>query len=438
MLTLRTYLISVFSLGVLALCAIGPVRGMGVAPAGKAIRANDAVRQPTPRLDVRDFRCIVVGDSQTTGPNSNRIRTQFHRWDAPTVGAQVVIGNNPAGYVVNNGNGASSLISYRGRDVNTGWQDGGPSDFFAVQGHEWEVGGDLNIPHNRFGRFRLRFGSGNTDAPWSSAWGVGAPLRAYVAVRTSPMSVPAVELRAERGGVISWTARQVYELSSAWGVQVLELDLPADFNPKGDDIGIGMYFPDGYTEQAGQRVQVLGVTIERVGANGQRPRGTMIGYQGRGGWAIADHIDLISQASRAALIEMTDADHVMIILGHNFEPDGEAAIEPNLRALVSLWEQAYASVGRARPAFIYVMPWTIIQETPYDYLLEVERAMGELAGEHRGDLMVNYLPLHDYTRPDIYDPDRYTLDPRVHPADIPTADNLSQDLYEMLFEGRRE
>lgn len=438
MLTLRTYLISVFLLGVLALGAIGPVRGMGVAPAGKATRANDAVRQPTPRLDVRDFRCIVVGDSQTTGPNSNRIRTQFHRWDAPIIGDQIVLGNGSSGYLVFGSSGGIPLVNYRLVDMDEAWSNGGPGDFFAMQGHEWSVQGDLDSPYNRVGRFRLDFGAGNDEAPWDMAWGVGVPLRARVAVRTSPQCVPAIELRVERGGVLSSTARSVHELSNQWGVQIIEQIIPADFNPKGTDVGIGLFFPDGYEEQPGQVLQVLGVTIEQVGQTGGRVDGTMIGYQGRGSWTVSDHLMRLTQASRMAMIKMIEADHVLIMLGHNQEIGGMDMFEQNLRSLVSLWEQAYSGMGLSRPKFIYVTPWTIFSQDTSAYLFEVERVMDELAGEHPGDLMVNYLPLHDYTRPDIYDPDRYRLAPWVHPFDVETADNLSQDLYEMLFEGRRE
>ncbi len=139
-----------------------------------------------------------------------------------------------------------------------------------------------------------------------------------------------------------------------------------------------------------------------------------------------------------ALIEMTDADHVLIMLGHNQEPGGVDSIEANLTQLRGLWEQAYGMLGRNRPRFIYVVPWTIINVNASGYLIEVERVMTQLAGQHRRDLVVNYLPLHDYTRPDVYDPDSYRLDPTVHPADVSTAVNLAQDLYEMLFEGRRD
>jgi len=426
----------------------------GVGPAKRTVggdgRGGDAVRGGAggagvrgavarPRLDPGDFRCIVVGDSQTAGPDSGRIRTQFHRWDAPFVGEQLVVGNSSAGFVVNNGNGASGLISYRTRDLNGGWFDGGPNDFFAVLGHEWEVAGDLDIPSNRVGRFRLRFGSGNTDAPWDEAWGIGVPLRAYVAVRTSPNTVPAIELRAERGGVMSPHARSVHELNASWGVQIIEQDIPADFNPLGDDVGIGLFFPSGYVEQAGQRLQVLGVTIERVGVGGRRPRGMMVGYQGRGSWNIEDHINLISTTGRMALIEMTDADHVMVFLGHNQERGGIGNIDPNLCELVEQYEHAYQLLGRPRPRFVLVVPWTIFTHSTNLYQLEYEQALIERAGLVRDDLVVNYLPLHGYTRPDLYDPDRYRLDAaRVHPGDIPSAVNLGQDLFEMLFEGRRE
>lgn len=389
--------------------------------------------------DPDHFRCIVVGDSQTSGPESNRIRTQSHRWDANFTGEQLIIGNSFSGFLVHNGTGGSPDITYELFNINSGWRDGGARDVFAVRAHQWIFGADVQTQGMLIGRFRLRFGAGNTDAMWATPWGVDAPMRARIIIRTSPSSIPAIEVRAERGGQFSSKARAVYELNNEWGVQIIEHYIPAGFASGGDNVGIGLFPPVGYIEEPGSRLQILGVFLERVNDRGVAVPGSILAYQGNGGWSIDDHLGRITLASRVAMIQATDADHVMIMIGHNREPGGLEQIEPYLRQLVIDWEGAYAVAGRERPRFIYVCPWAVGDEHVSPYLLEMERVMGVLAAQNHNDLFLNYLKLHDYMRPDVFDPDRYTLDgPRVHPLDIPTAVNLSQDLYEMLFEGRRD
>ncbi|MAO21941.1 MAG: hypothetical protein CMJ25_14440 [Phycisphaerae bacterium] len=407
----------------------GPVPGMtGARPAGSSI-------EPAPKLSPEHFRCILVGDSQTTGPNAERVRTQTHRWDAPIIGEQVSVGAGSTGFLVNNGNGGIPQLLYRNIDLDSGWPDGGSDDFFGLFGANWTCLGDIIATESRIGRYRLRFN--NTDAPWDEAWGVGAPLVARIAVRTGPLCIDAIETRPERGGMVSTSDRRVHLLSKVPGVQIIEQPIPVDFNPAGDDVGVGLFFPPDFMESEGQVLQVLGVVIERVAPDGRRLPGTLITYQGRGGWNMTDHIDGISIASRAALAEMTDADHVIIMLGHNREPGGEAEIRLKLSELVGLWEQAYAMAGRSRPTFIYTVPWSIFEDTASDYLLEMEAAMTDMAAMHRGDLVVNYLSRYAYQTPDVFDPGRYQLDgARVHPADIVTAENLAQDLYDMLFNPR--
>lgn len=419
------------ALGAALLLLAGP--GLGKV---HARRAGTAIK-PTPALTPDSFRCIVVGDSQTTGPNADRIRTQTHRWDAPIMGEQVCVGALSTGFVVNNSNAGIANLVYQNVDPDGGWPGGGADDFFAFFGADWTCLGDITVSGARVGRYRLRFA--NSDAPWDQPWGIGRALVARIAVRTGPMCVDAVETRAERGGVVSVGARLVHTLSKVPGVQVIEQPIPADFNPSGDDVGVGLYFPSGQVEQAGQVLQVLGVVIERVAPDGRRLRGTLIGYQGRGGWSIQDHLDKISPASRVALINMTDADHVMIMLGHNQEPLGIGGVRTNLDRLVDLWEAAYMWSGRQRPTFVFVVPWAFGGTNASAYILEVEAAMKDRAAKHRRDVVVNYLSRFDYLRPDVYDPAHYQLDGAgVHPGDIPTAVNLSQDLYEMLFENRRE
>lgn len=428
-------------LGVSAAMAFAqPQRGVVPATGARGGQAT-GIRsiEPQPKFNVNNFRSIIVGDSQTTSPDSNRIRTQTHRWDAPIVGELLGVGATSTGFVVNNSNAGIGSLMYQNVDMNNGWSDGGPNDFFALYAAQWTCLDDIDAPGSRIGRYRLRFGGNNVNAPWDQPWGIGQPLVARIAVRTGPMSVDGVETRADRGGLVSFQSRTIHPLSKQWGVQIIEQFIPADFNPMGDDVGVSLFLPADSVEQPGQTLQILGVLIERVGSMGQRLPGTLIGYQGRGGWSMDDHINGISQASRMALIEMCEADRVVVIQGHNREPGGAESIEGNLNTVVGLWEQAYAMLGRARPGFVFVVPWTIVNPDVSDYLLEIERAMGVRASMHRNDTMINYLPLFEYQRPDVFDPARYQLDGAgVHPNDTNTAVNLSQDLYEMLFLGRRE
>jgi len=408
----------------------------GMLAMGGPVRSGkraDSVK-PAPRLVSSDFRCIVVGDSQTTGPNSDRMRTQNHRWDAPIVGELVTIGNTASGFLVNNSNANISNLSFQYRNIDFGWPDGGPNDFFATLASHWGCSGDIVAPGSQIGRYRVRFHGNNTEAPWNEDWGIGNRLVARIAVRTSPMSVDAVETRPERGGVRGFADRRIHKLKKTWGVQVIEQPIPVDINPSGDDVGVGLYFPAGSVEKAGQVLQVLGVVIVRVDSSDRTLPGTIVGYQGNGGWNIQDHLDKLTPASRVALIEMVEAEYVMIMLGHNGEQGGASSIRPNLEELVGQWEAAFALSGRERPQIIYVVPWVIIFETVSTYLLELESVMESLALMNRQDISVNYLSRFNYQRPDIYQPKNYQLDgARVHPGDVPTAVNLAIDLFQMLF-----
>lgn len=407
-----------------AFCMGGPVYQ---GARSKSIKAK-------PRLSPERFRCILIGDSQTTGPNSNGVRTQTHRWDAPILGEFLSSGNGFTGTLVNNSNAGILGIEYQNIDLNVGWPNGGPGDFMALNGANWTCSGDIDAPFSPIGRYRVRFGGINTQAPWDQAWGIGQPLVARIAVRTSPDCVEAVMTRGERGGVMMPGGGTVHTLKKAWGVQIIEQPISVGFNPAGDDVGVGLYLPDGFVETPGQVLQVLGVLIERVGPSGERLNGTLIGYQGRGGWAIEDHLALISPAARVAMIEMFDPDYLMVMLGHNQEPGGEKAIESNLRALIQGWENSFIQTGRDRPGTIYVVPWTIVTETASPYLLTLEAVAVSMANERRSDTVMNYLSYFDNIRPDIVDPELYLLSfAHIHPANIDTAVNLSEDLYDMLF-----
>lgn len=414
----------------LILCIFG-MSAMG-GPVKRGQRANSM--RPTPRLSPEQFRCILVGDSQTTEPSANRIRTQDHQWDAPIVGELMTVGSSATGFVVNNSNAGIANLLYDTIDMDDGWPDAGPSDFFAAVASGWFCFGDIQAPGSRVGRFRLRFGVNNSDAPWNEPWGINNALVAKIAVRTGPSCVDAIETRPERGGVVSFSDRRIHTLSKDWGVQIIEQPIPVGINPMGDDVGIGLYFPGGSVEESGQVFQVLGVVIERVNSFGQPLQGAVVGYQGRGGWNIQSHLDNISFASRVALVEMINPNYIMIMLGHNQEFGGTKAVMANMELLVKEWEAVFIKLGRQRPGIIYVTPWAVVSKSASPYILEVESVMQILADTNRRDVHINYLPRFDYLRPDIYDSKRYQLDnARVHPDDIPTAINLTNDLFQMLF-----
>lgn len=412
----------------------GPVPGT----ASRSVHHKQMAR-PSVLPELRNFRCVVVGDSQTTDTSAERIRTQSHRWQAPIIGELVCAGAAETGFLVNNGSFGIAGLSYRFVDLDQGWGDSGPPDFFAQYASEWAVSEDISVQGARIGRYRLRFGGGNTQAPWQEPWGIGNDLIARIAVRTSPRSVTSIETRAERGGTVDFSSRRVHTLEPVWGVQIIEQPIPASINPMGDDVGIGLFLPANHVETPGQVLQVLGVLIERVDPNGQRLPGTVLTYQGRGGWSIIDHLSFLSGASRAALAEMTHANTVLFALGHNPEGGELSNIDTHARLLVDKWESAFASAGLARPRFIYLAPWMIDSGYIQVYLSRVEDVYRQLANEHRGDLMVSYQRLFDDLRPDDFDPERYQLDVfGTHPGNVSTAVNLSQDLYEMIFEQRRE
>jgi hypothetical protein len=395
---------------------------------------NQALVRPIPEMN--DFRCIVVGDSQTTDTSAERIRTQAHRWDAPIIGELVCIGSSSTGFLVNNGAFGVPNLLYRNVDLDGSWLDNGPRDFFAQYAGEWEFTDDVTVTGARIGRYRLRFGPGNSEAPWREPWGIGNNLVARIAVRTSVNSIRQIETRAERGGVVDTATRRLHTLNNFWDVQIIEQPIPAGFHPSGDDVGIGIYIPAGQVEKPGQVLQVLGVVIERVGPKGERLPGMIMTYQGRGGWSILDHLNGVSEASRRALAEMTQANTILFALGHNPEGSDFSAIETRARLLVERWEQAFADVGISRPRFIYLSPWMIDSGFIQLYLRFVESTYHKLANEHRSDFVISYQELFDGLRPDVYDPLRYQLDIfGTHPGDVPSAVNLSQDLYEMIFEG---
>lgn len=390
------------------------------------------------RLDPGSFRCIFVGDSQTTLPYPARVMPQMQRWEVDHAGVQIGLSSSTGG-LVHNGSAGLKQVVYECIEPRTGWPNGGPSDYFAQCAANWTFLADVDAPDARIGRYRVGFGDMNSHAPWSSDWGAGQNLVARIAVRTSPNSVGWVDTAPECGGQVAESMRRTHQLSQAWGVQIIEQPIPAWINPLAMDMGVGLYLPDGVEERKGDVLQVLGVVIDRVDSRGIRARGTLIGYQGNGGWCITDHLRHVSRASRMALVELHDADTIVIALGHNREPGGRSDVEPGLRQLVREWESAFTTLGRARPRFVYLTLWPVEDEAAQDYLRHVETVMRELADEHRADQLISMMEFFDYTRPDVVDPERYRLDAfGLHPRDASTATHLAEDLYGMLFEGRRE
>lgn len=373
-----------------------------------------------------DFRAVIIGDSQTTSSNHTRITPHYHRWDGPFVGEFLGTSNHTSGNSVNCI--STPFMSYRAVDPDNGWSDGGAGDFFCVTGREWEVNGDVPSNGALIGRFRVNLGASNTNAPWSYNWTAGEDLVFRIAVRSGPNSVPAIAIRPDRGSLGS---SQVFEISSNPGIQIFEIDVPASLGSDSTFVGGSILFPSGYVEEDGQLLQILGAYVGIAGD----PDGLVIGYQGDGGWNVARHLNVLSQDSRVALIEMMDLNTAIMILGHNRETDSPSMFPSRVLELIDLWDAAFNTANSPDPEWILVEPWLIQENGNWDAYGDMVRETHSILSRIRQNTThVRYGTIFGDLRPDQFDPSRYTLDaPFVHPLDGETAGNLMSDLEYLIF-----
>lgn len=147
-----------------------------------------------------------------------------------------------------------------------------------------------------------------------------------------------------------------------------------------------------------------------------------------------DHIHRLTEPSRAALISMIEPKYVMIMLGHNVENGGVGTVQVHTQEITNMWENSFALAGRPPPVFIYVVPWLIAGDFSSAYIGVINNAFRIQANRRRNSKLVSLYHLYDRTIPDEFDSERYQLDSNgVHPGNIPTAVNISQDLYNLLF-----
>ena len=394
-------------------------------PTATPISGFNANPNVQPKFSQDNFRAVIIGDSQTTTSWAGRITSHYHRWDGPFVGEFLSSGHSAGGVSINN-IGLSNVI-YRAIDPDDNWSDGGPQDHFSRGSAEWETLGDINAPGSFVGRYRVKLSESNTDAPWSYNWVENEDLVFRVAVRSGPNSVPAVEIRPDRGTIGTGT---VFDIDSSPGIQIFEIDVPASLNPTETLVGGTISFPTGYVEENGQFLQVLGAY---VGIKGD-PNGLVIGYQGDSGWNLLRHIDMISQESRVRLVEMLHLNTMIMIQGHNREWDNQPIYPVRAAQLMGMWDNAFDTAGFNRPKWVLVEPWRI-QEGNWDgYQIIVENGLSMIAQFNRRAVHVRYGDLFNNLRPDEFDPIRYQLDTGlVHPGNVPTARALSEDLETLIF-----
>lgn len=403
---------------------------VATAPQNTQIQPNTLIRQfeigADPVFTQDQFRAVIIGDSQTTSSWSVRITAHYHRWDGPFVGEFLGTSNSSSGNSINNI--SRPTLDYRWIDPDDNWTDGGPGDHFSRNSAEWEVISDVPSDGAVVGRYRVNLSSTNTGAPWSYNWVENEDLVFRVAVRSGPNSVPAIEIRPDRETLGSGT---VFEIPTERGIQIFEIPIPASMNPDALVIGGAILFPEGYVEESGQLLQILGAYVGLAGD----PDGLVIGYQGDSGWNLLRHQTALSQDSRLALIEMLDLDTVMMVMGHNREWDNQPIFPVRALELINTWNQAFQTTGRRTPRWVLVEPWRI-QEGNWDAYGEIVReGMSNISRIRRGTKHVRFGDVYNNLRPDEFDPTRYTLDSGlVHPGTGVTAKNMMFDLEFLIFE----
>lgn len=383
-------------------------------------------------IDPDNFRCIFLGDSQISSPSSARLRMQMRRWDLPIAG-EVFYSHHPASgqEIEHDIDGVSSI---RSRLIGTpgGWSGGGPRDFFNYRAFEWYFTQDVQDPHLCIARFRL-YRANQNIAPWNTNWiTTGEPLVVRIAVRTTPDTIPMIETRTLRGPFTDFPNRTVHALNREHGYQIIEQRVDTGFYPTTDGVGVAFYLPEGSVEASGSSFQIMGVAVMRTDRDGNMLPGMVIGAQAFPGWSIDDHLEL-TDSSRRALIDLIDANTLMVMLGHNAEPDDAPVAGVSYDELVSRWMRAFNDTGRPRPANIHVVPWMIGSHNADLRLREIINAMDHATHRHRG-VLVSLFDHFDGQIPSVYNPAFYQLDTAlVHPLNAFTASNLSRDLEALIF-----
>jgi hypothetical protein len=414
----------------LTLCGMGPIGDSE--QSGHYSSGSTATSEPLIVFDLNNMRVIIVGDSQVASMPGTRIRVHKRYWDMPTagafVGAHFIWAGQEVVFDVTNIDGLSS------REISNAatWSGGGPRDFGTLRGYEWLCASDVDVPDTAFGAYRHYLEYPNLRPPQYD-WITGRDILVRVAVRTNPSSVPYVETRATRGGLTDQATGTVHSIQRKHGYQILEQIVPASFAPDGDGTGVSFFLTEGVEELPGENFQVLGVAMLALNANGNPIPGQIVGANAQSGWSVSNHLEL-SESSRMALIELVDANTLMVMLGHNREHLSGPGFESNYNDLIDLWFGAFESLDRRPPTLISVAPWMIGQVWAPDYLANVQDVM-EARCEEDGGIFLSYLDYFDWQVPDEFDPELYTLDGiRTHPNDGDTAHNLSLDMEIMLHQ----
>ncbi|GEM_PF-4938319 len=422
---------------VVVLCAL--VLMCWCAPGAGAQSLGPGTRDPIDSdirpIDPNNFRCIFLGDSQISAPATTRIRVQMRRWDIPVAGAVFAFDFSSAGQDVEYNIDGVDYIRSRIIGNPGGWSGGGPRDFMNYRGYEWLFVQDVEDTRICLARFRLYNAFGNT-VPWRTNWiTTGDPLVVRIALRTTPNTVPLIETRALRGQVDDEANKVIHTLNQDYGYQIIEQPLDPSFFPTTDGVGVAFYLPEGSVESYGDTLQVLSVAVMRTDRDGNLLPGMVVGAQAYPGWSIDNHLDL-TDASREALIDLIDANALMVMLGHNTEPAG-SDVDAMYLDLIGRWMDAFNSTGRPRPSNIHVVPWMIGVDNAGVRLRDMLDAMSDAAEVYKGAVVSLLGHFHGVT-PSEYDPARYQLDGlQVHPLNSSTARNLSEDLEALIFSNPR-